>query len=45
MMTDNSDNAKPKIVDFGLTKLIGPSETTNEPYGTLGYIAPEVLKK
>ncbi len=45
MMTDNSSSAIPKLVDFGLTKTIGPSETTSEPYGTLGYIAPEVLKK
>ena len=44
-MTDDSDLALPKIVDFGLTKLIGPSESTNEPFGTLGYIAPEVLTK
>lgn len=45
MMTDMKDTACPKIVDFGLSKIIGPNETANEPFGTLGYVAPEVLKK
>ncbi len=45
MMSDSSDNAVPKIVDFGLAKIIGPSNTASEPFGTLGYVAPEVLKK
>ena len=45
MMSDNSDVAVPKLVDFGLAKLIGPSEKADEPFGTLGYVAPEVLRK
>ena len=45
MMNDTNDKAIPKIVDFGLCKIIGPNETANEPFGTLGYVAPEVLKK
>ena len=45
MMSDSSDSAMPKIVDFGLAKIIGPSNTASEPFGTLGYVAPEVLKK
>ena len=45
MMTDNTDHAVPKIVDFGLSNIIGPSNTASEPFGTLGYISPEVLKK
>lgn len=45
MMTDKSEGAIPKIADFGLTKIIGPSEKANEPFGTVGYVAPEVLKK
>ena len=45
MMSDSSENAVPKIVDFGLAKIIGPSNTASEPFGTLGYVAPEVLKK
>ncbi len=45
MMSDESDLAIPKIVDFGLSKIIGPKQTANEPFGTLGYVAPEVLRK
>jgi serine/threonine protein kinase len=45
MMTDKTNTARPKIVDFGLAKIIGPNETADEPFGTLGYVAPEVLKK
>lgn len=45
MMSDTSEKAVPKLVDFGLAKIIGPSEKTTEPFGTLGYVAPEVLKK
>ena len=43
-MTDNTEQSVPKIVDFGLSKILGPSETATEPYGTLSYCAPEVLK-
>ena len=32
-----------KLVDFGLSKMIGPTETTIDPFGTLSYVAPEVL--
>jgi len=45
MMSDTTDKAIPKIVDFGLSKIIGPNESATEPFGTLGYVAPEVLKK
>lgn len=45
MMTDNTENGIPKLVDFGLAKMIGPNEKANEPFGTLGYVAPEVLRK
>jgi serine/threonine protein kinase len=27
LMTDDTDEAQPKLVDFGLSKIIGPSET------------------
>jgi serine/threonine protein kinase len=43
LMTDNSDFADIKLVDFGLGKIIGPNETCRETYGTLSYVAPEVL--
>ena len=45
MMSDSTDGAVPQIVDFGLAKIIGPSNTASEPFGTLGYVAPEVLRK
>lgn len=45
MMSDNTEESIPKLVDFGLAKMIGPNETALEPFGTLGYVAPEVLKK
>lgn len=44
-MNDNSEKAIPKLVDFGLSKIIGPTEKADEPFGTLGYVAPEVLQK
>lgn len=43
LMTTNDDEAHPKLVDFGLSKIIGPGETCNDPFGTLSYVAPEVL--
>lgn len=45
MMTDATDKAIPKLVDFGLAKILGPNEYTREAYGTVGYCAPEVLEK
>jgi serine/threonine protein kinase len=45
MMSDNTEESIPKLVDFGLAKMIGPNEKALEPFGTLGYVAPEVLKK
>jgi hypothetical protein len=34
-MVDNSDDCDLKIVDFGLSKIIGPNETSLDPFGTL----------
>jgi len=44
-MTDTTNKSVPKLVDFGLAKMIGPSEKAEEPFGTLGYVAPEILEK
>ena len=44
-MTSRNDNSTPKLVDFGLAKIIGPDEKSDEAFGTLGYAAPEVLKR
>lgn len=35
LMSDNTEDATLRLLDFGLSKIIGPSETCNEPYGTL----------
>ncbi len=35
LMTDESDNADIRLLDFGLSKIIGPGETCSEPFGTL----------
>lgn len=43
LMTDNTDEADMRMLDFGLSKIIGPSEFCTEPFGTLSYVAPEVL--
>lgn len=43
LMASDSDSADLKIVDFGLSKIIGPSESSLDPFGTLSYVAPEVL--
>jgi len=43
MMVDNTDTSELKLVDFGLSRILGPSETSTEPFGTLSYVAPEVL--
>ena len=45
MTSDGGDRAVPKLADFGLAKIVGPFETADEPFGTLGYAAPEVLRK
>ena len=45
MMSDCGERAVPKLADFGLAKIVGPSEKADEPFGTLGYAAPEVLRK
>jgi len=43
LMIDSSETTDLKIVDFGLSKIIGPNETSLDPFGTLSYVAPEVL--
>jgi len=35
LMTNESDEADIRVLDFGLSKIIGPSETCIEPFGTL----------
>jgi len=42
-MVNDDDDCGLKIVDFGLSKIIGPNESSLDPFGTLSYVAPEVL--
>ena len=35
LMDNNSEETDLKIVDFGLSKIIGPNETSLDPFGTL----------
>ena len=43
LMASNDEITTIKIVDFGLSKTFGPGETCKEPFGTLCYVAPEIL--
>ena len=43
-IVNNNNNFQIKLFDFGLSKIIGNYEKTNETYGSLFYFTPEVLK-
>lgn len=43
LMVKPTDDSDVKLVDFGLSKTFGPGETCKEPFGTLCYVAPEIL--
>ena len=43
MMNSKGDNGECKLVDFGLSKILDEDEKTDDPFGTLAYVAPEVL--
>jgi tRNA A-37 threonylcarbamoyl transferase component Bud32/Ca2+-binding EF-hand superfamily protein len=45
MLTDKSGFPKVRIVDFGLSKVIGSNEKASECLGTLNFSAPEIVKK
>lgn len=44
IVSDDSEHPEIKITDFGLSKIVGPKETSKEPFGTLSYAAPEILQ-
>lgn len=35
LMVDESNDSELKLVDFGLSKILGPNETSSDPFGTL----------
>ena len=43
LMETDDDDARLCITDFGLSRMVGPGETASDPFGTLSYVAPEVL--
>jgi serine/threonine protein kinase len=43
LLTDESEDADVRLVDFGLSKIVGPNQKCTEPYGTLTYCAPEII--
>lgn len=43
MLTECSDKGQIKIMDFGLSKIMGPGERAADGFGTLTFVAPEVL--
>lgn len=43
MMSDETDLAIPKLIDLGLSFLIGPGQSSNERVGTIAYAAPELI--
>lgn len=43
MMTDKSEESRPKMVDFGLAMMVGPGQKGNELLGTIAYAPPELL--
>ena len=43
LMTSTDEDSEIRILDFGLSKILGPYEKCDEPYGTLTYCAPEII--
>ena len=43
LLTAESEDADIRLVDFGLSKIVGPNQKCTEPYGTLTYCAPEII--
>ena len=43
LLTNNSTNYDIKLIDFGLGIILGPEEKSEQPFGTVSFVAPEVL--
>ena len=44
-LTKHNNEIEIRILDFGLSKILGPNQYCNEGYGTPGYAAPEVINR
>ena len=40
---EDISNVNIKIIDFGLSRVLGINETSNDPYGSLSFKAPELI--
>ena len=45
IMSDKTDDGVPKLVDFGLPKIVGPTATADEPSGTLATWRPKCSRR
>lgn len=45
MLTDKGDNPTIKMIDFGLTRTLADGEKIADGFGTVAYVAPEVLTR
>lgn len=43
MMASKDEDSEIKLIDFGLSKIIGPKERSKDPFGTIPYAAPEII--
>jgi tRNA A-37 threonylcarbamoyl transferase component Bud32 len=43
MMACKDEDSEIKLIDFGLSKIIGPKERSKDPFGTIPYAAPEII--
>jgi len=43
MMTNDTEESVPKLIDFGLAKMFYIGETSDDRYGTLAFCSPEVI--
>ena len=43
LLTTESEDADVRLLDFGLSKIVGPNQKCTEPYSTLTYCAPEII--
>ena len=42
---DPESDMRPKLIDFGLSKVLMPGEGSTDPYGTLAYCSPEIIAR
>lgn len=45
ILLDTSSGVKPKIIDFGLSCILGPGQFSQEAVGTLKYASPELISR